>query len=109
MKRRRSRGYVLQILFQLDVTNSEFNEDVLKDFWENIKEDDDVKEFTNSVVRGARENIGFIDEIIKDIQRALIEADVNVELVFALSQKIKKLAYDETIKGIDMIYNYEKF
>ncbi|MFA4960798.1 MAG: signal recognition particle receptor subunit alpha [Candidatus Pacearchaeota archaeon] len=42
-----------------------------------------------------------IDSIVKDIQRALIEADVNVELVFALSQKIKKLAYDENIKGID--------
>jgi len=42
-----------------------------------------------------------IDGIIKDIQRALIEADVNVELVFALSQKIKKLAYNENIKGIE--------
>jgi len=42
-----------------------------------------------------------VDAIIKDIQRALIEADVNVELVFALSQKIKKLAYDENIKGIE--------
>tara|TARA_Y100000310_G_scaffold316947_1_gene369249 strand:- start:5559 stop:6932 length:1374 start_codon:yes stop_codon:yes gene_type:complete len=42
-----------------------------------------------------------IDEIIKELQRALIEADVNVELVFQLSQKIKKLALDEKIKGID--------
>ena len=42
-----------------------------------------------------------IDGIIKDIQKALIEADVNIELVFDLSKKIKKLAYDETIKGID--------
>jgi signal recognition particle subunit SRP54 len=42
-----------------------------------------------------------VDEIVKDIQKALIEADVNIELVFALSQKIKKLAYDENIKGID--------
>jgi len=42
-----------------------------------------------------------VDGIIKDIQRALIEADVNVELVFQLSQKIKKVAYDENIKGID--------
>ncbi len=42
-----------------------------------------------------------IDGIVKDIQKSLIEADVNIELVFALSQKIKKLAYDETIKGID--------
>ncbi len=42
-----------------------------------------------------------VDGIVKDIQKALIEADVNIELVFSLSQKIKKLAYDETIKGID--------
>lgn len=42
-----------------------------------------------------------IDGVIKEIQRALIEADVNVELVFLLSQKIRKLAIDENIKGID--------
>jgi len=42
-----------------------------------------------------------VDGIVKDIQKALIEADVNIELVLNLSQKIKKLAYDETIKGID--------
>ena len=43
----------------------------------------------------------FIDGVIKDIQRSLIEADVNIELVFALTQKIKGLAFDENIKGID--------
>ncbi len=42
-----------------------------------------------------------VDEIIKDLQRSLIEADVNVELVFELSQKIRKLALDEEIKGIE--------
>ncbi|MFH0711574.1 MAG: signal recognition particle receptor subunit alpha [archaeon] len=42
-----------------------------------------------------------IDGIVKEIQKALIEADVNVELVLQLSQKIKKLAYDENIKNID--------
>ncbi len=42
-----------------------------------------------------------IDGIIKDIQKALIEADVNIELVLKLSKRIKKIAYDETIKGID--------
>jgi len=42
-----------------------------------------------------------VDGIIKDIQRALIEADVNIELVFALTQKIKKVAFDENIKGIE--------
>ncbi|PIN93480.1 signal recognition particle protein [Candidatus Pacearchaeota archaeon CG10_big_fil_rev_8_21_14_0_10_31_24] len=42
-----------------------------------------------------------IEGIVKDIQKSLIEADVDIELVFELSKKIKKLAYDETIKGID--------
>jgi signal recognition particle subunit SRP54 len=42
-----------------------------------------------------------VDEIVKEIQRALIEADVNVELVSKLSQKIKKIALDENIKGIE--------
>ena len=31
-----------------------------------------------------------INEIIKEIQRALLQADVNVQLVFDLSEKIKK-------------------
>ena len=42
-----------------------------------------------------------LDKIIKDIQKALIEADVDIELVFSLTQKIKKLGLDENIKGID--------
>jgi len=56
-----------------------------------------IKKITNAVFLDKK----LIDGIIKDIQRALIEADVNIELVYELSQKIKKLAYDETIKGID--------
>lgn len=42
-----------------------------------------------------------IDSITKELQRALIEADINIELVFQLTQKIKKVAYDESIKGVD--------
>jgi len=65
MKRRRAREYALQILFQLDVTKNEFNNNLSKEFWVNIKEDDDVKEFANSLVKGTRENINTIDEIIR--------------------------------------------
>lgn len=42
-----------------------------------------------------------MDSVIKEIQKALIEADVNIELVFSLTQKIKKIAFDENIKGIE--------
>jgi signal recognition particle subunit SRP54 len=56
-----------------------------------------VKKISNAIFLDKK----LIDGIIKDIQKALIEADVNIELVFDLSQKIKKLAYNESIKGID--------
>ena len=43
-----------------------------------------------------------IDSIIKELQRALIQADVNVSLVAELSEKIRKAALDESIKGKDI-------
>ncbi len=56
-----------------------------------------VKKISNSIFIDKK----LVDEIIKEIQRSLIEADVNVELVFQLSQKIRALALDEEIKGIE--------
>lgn len=40
-----------------------------------------------------------IDAVIKDLQRALIEADVNIQLVSELSKKIRESASEEKIKG----------
>src|SRR3989344_8563740 len=42
-----------------------------------------------------------VDSIVKDLQRALIEADVSIALVKELSDKVRKAAVDERIKGID--------
>ncbi|MFQ5531302.1 MAG: signal recognition particle receptor subunit alpha [Candidatus Nanoarchaeia archaeon] len=42
-----------------------------------------------------------VDSIVRDLQRALIEADVNVVLVKELTDKIKKAALDERIKDIE--------
>lgn len=42
-----------------------------------------------------------VDSIVKDLQRALIEADVNILLVKELSDKIRKTAFDENIKGLE--------
>ena len=36
-----------------------------------------------------------VDELVKDIQRALLQADVNVQLVFNLSKEIKRRALEE--------------
>lgn len=42
-----------------------------------------------------------VEKIIKDIQRALIEADVDVKLVKEISDKLRKVAFDERIKGVE--------
>ena len=42
-----------------------------------------------------------INELVKDIQRALLQADVNVHLVFDLSNKIKeRIKKEETPSGL---------
>jgi signal recognition particle subunit SRP54 len=42
-----------------------------------------------------------IEIVVKDLQRALIQADVNIHLVKELGDKIKKVAENEKIKGIE--------
>jgi signal recognition particle subunit SRP54 len=39
-----------------------------------------------------------VDSVVKELQRALIEADVNVSLVKELSEKVKKEALDERLR-----------
>ncbi len=40
-----------------------------------------------------------VNELVKDIQRALLQADVNVKLVFELSKNIKKRALEDKTPG----------
>ena len=65
MSRRRAREYALQILFQIDLTASELNQKLKDDFWEGSREDDNVKEFTEAIVRGTTENIAPLDDVIR--------------------------------------------
>ncbi len=44
---------------------------------------------------------GAIDAIVKELQRALFEADVDTKLVFEIGDSIRALASNERIKGIE--------
>jgi N utilization substance protein B len=66
MKRRRAREFALQILFQIDVTNSDYSDDLLEDFWKSTRENVDVKEFTRDIVFGTTRHIDTIDKVIKE-------------------------------------------
>ena len=60
-----------------------------------------LKKATNKIANAIFLDKNLVDTIVRDLQRALIEADVNIILVKQLSDKIKKAALDERIKEID--------
>jgi signal recognition particle subunit SRP54 len=60
-----------------------------------------LKKTTDKIANAIFLDKNAVDLIVKDLQRALIEADVNVSLVLELSKKIKQAALDERIKGIE--------
>ncbi|HJX50020.1 MAG TPA: signal recognition particle receptor subunit alpha [Candidatus Nanoarchaeia archaeon] len=60
-----------------------------------------LRKATDKIANAIFLDKGLVDNIVRELQRALIEADVNIQLVKQLSDKIKKAAFDERIKGIE--------
>jgi signal recognition particle subunit SRP54 len=60
-----------------------------------------LKKATDKLANAIFLDKNLVDTIVRDLQRALIEADVSIPLVKKLSDKIKKSAVDERIKDID--------
>ncbi len=65
-KRRTAREFALQILYRLDIGQESLAEKILEEFWETNLTSDDVKEYTDSLVKGTKENQSEIDRIIAD-------------------------------------------
>jgi N utilization substance protein B len=61
--RRQAREQALQILYQVDLSSASV-EDSLRGFWESEPADPDVVEFARILVRGVRNRIEKIDELI---------------------------------------------
>jgi len=61
-----------------------------------------LRETLRKIARSVFVDEKLINEIVKDIQRSLLQADVNVETVFNLTKEIKQRALEEReIKGIN--------
>lgn len=60
-----------------------------------------LKKTTDKIANAIFLDKNLVDSIVKDIQRALIEADVNVKLVLEITKKIKQAALDERISGLE--------
>ncbi|HVY01213.1 MAG TPA: signal recognition particle receptor subunit alpha [Candidatus Nanoarchaeia archaeon] len=60
-----------------------------------------LKKTTDKIANAVFLDKNLVDQIVKDLQRALIEADVNVALVLEITKKIKQTALDERISGLE--------
>jgi signal recognition particle subunit SRP54 len=60
-----------------------------------------LRKATDKVANAVFLDKTLVDGIVKELQRALIEADVNVSLVMELSKRIRQAAVDERLKGIE--------
>ncbi len=56
-----------------------------------------LKDTLKKIARSIFVDERLINELVKDIQKALLQADVNVQLVFSLTNKIKERALNEEI------------
>lgn len=71
-KRRTAREFAFQILYRLDMGQENLvhrilrTEKILEEFWETNLTSDDVKEYTDLLVKGTKENQREIDRIIAD-------------------------------------------
>jgi N utilization substance protein B len=63
-KRRKSRELALQLLYQLDLQGEPSPEPYLPEFWARHPVDAEVREFAESLVRGAKLHQAKIDELI---------------------------------------------
>ncbi len=58
---------------------------------------DSLKNVLKKIARAGFVDKQLIEELVKEIQKALLQADVNVKLVFDLTNNIKKRALDEKV------------
>jgi transcription antitermination protein NusB len=65
MKRRKAREYALQLLFQVDFTRRELERKDLEEFWSGKKEPNEIKEFSERLVKGTLDNLDEIDRTIE--------------------------------------------
>ncbi len=67
MKRRQAREYALQILFQIDFTEKKLGRRELDEFWSDKKENREIREFAEELVKGTLEKLEDIDALIEKL------------------------------------------
>lgn len=92
MKRRRAREYALQILFQIDFKGKEVTDKDFNEFWSDKDESEDIKKFTEFLVRGTLNKLNEIDTKIERVSENWI-----LNRMAAVDRNILRLAAYEIL------------
>jgi N utilization substance protein B len=97
MKRRKAREYALQILFQLDIRKEKPSAAVLKHFWAEYDPDEDVKAFSEEIVRGTYKHIARINELLHQCAK-----NWSLDRMAVVDRNVLRMAVYEILYRIDI-------
>lgn len=97
MKRRKSREFALQILFQLDIRKENPTATVLKRFWAENDVDDEIRSFTEEIVKGTYKHLTRINEQIH-----VCAKNWSLDRMAAVDRNVLRIAVYEILYRIDI-------
>ncbi len=97
MKRRKAREYALQILFQLDVRKDKPSAAIFKKFWTEYESDDEVKTFTEEIVKGTYKHLEKINR-----QIAACAKHWSLDRMASVDRNVLRLAVYEILYRLDI-------
>ena len=100
MKRRKARECALQILFQLDIGKTKPTASALKHFWSRDELDDEVKEFTEEIVKGTYKHLEKINQKIRESAK-----NWSLDRMAAVDRNVLRLAVYEILYRMDIPTN----
>ena len=97
MKRRKAREYALQILFQLDIRKEKPSAAVLKHFWAEYDPDEEVKAFSEEIVKGTYKHIARINELLHRCAK-----NWSLDRMAVVDRNVLRMAVYEILYRIDI-------
>lgn len=97
MKRRKAREYALQILFQLDIRKEKPSAAVLRHFWAEYEPDEEVKAFSEEIVKGTYKHIAKINELLHQCAK-----NWSLDRMAVVDRNVLRMAVYEILYRIDI-------
>jgi len=97
MKRRKAREHALQILFQLDIKKEKPSAAVLKRFWAEFQQDEEVKAFAEEIIKGTFKHVDKINKLIEECAQ-----NWSIDRMAVVDRNVLRMAIYEILYRMDI-------